>query len=99
MGMEGFDQLYRSSVADVYAYVVTLLADRAAAEAVTAAAFERAWRKRRTFDAGRGTARAWLFGNARNAALDELRRRKRAVAAAEPDAHDLDDGVDAAMRR
>jgi RNA polymerase sigma factor (sigma-70 family) len=78
--MEGFDQLYRSSVADVYAYVATLLADRAAAEDVTAAAFERAWRKRRTFDAGRGTARAWLFGIARNAALDELRRRSRTAA-------------------
>ena len=101
--MEGFDQLYRSSVADVYAYVATLLGDRAAAEDVTAAAFERAWRKRRTFDAGRGSPRAWLFGIARYAALDELRRRKRVVAAppdsADPDAQALEDGVDDAMRR
>ena len=101
--MEGFDQLYRSSVADVYTYVATLLGDRAAAEDVTAAAFERAWRKRRTFDAGRGTPRGWLFGIARNAALDELRRRRRVVAASEdtadPDALALDDGVDDAMRR
>ena len=101
--MEGFDQLYRSSVADVYAYVATLLGDRAAAEDVTAAAFERAWKKRRTFDAGRGSPRGWLFGIARNAALDELRRRKRVLATsadtADPDAHALDDGVDEAMRR
>ena len=101
--MEGFDQLYRSSVADVYAYVATLLGDRAAAEDVTAAAFERAWKKRRTFDAGRGTPRGWLFGIARHAALDELRKRKRALATsadtADPDAHALDDGVDDAMRR
>src|SRR3954453_19253887 len=101
--MEGFDQLYRSSVTDVYAYVATLLGDRAAAEDVTAAAFERAWRKRRTFDAGRGPPRAWLFGIARHAALDELRRRKRVVAAspesADPDAQALEDGVDDAMRR
>jgi RNA polymerase sigma-70 factor (ECF subfamily) len=100
---EGFDQLYRSSVADVYAYVATLLGDRAAAEDVTAAAFERAWRKRRTFDAGRGSPRCWLFGIARHAALDELRRRKRLAAAATdvPDGDDLalEDGVDAAMRR
>src|SRR3954462_4573616 len=60
--MEGFDQLYRSSVAEVYAYVATLLGDRAAAEDVTAAAFERAWRKRRTFDAGRGSPRGLLGG-------------------------------------
>ena len=31
------------------------------------------------FDARRGTPRAWLFGIARNAALDELRRRKRSA--------------------
>jgi len=101
--MEGFDQLYRSSVADVYAYVATLLGDRAAAEDVTAAAFERAWKKRRTFDAGRGSPRGWLFGIARHAALDELRRRKRVLATSEdtadPDALALEDGVDDAMRR
>src|SRR3954467_11499938 len=101
--MEGFDQLYRSSVADVYAYVATLLGDRATAEDVTAAAFERAWKKRRTFDAGRGSPRGWLFGTARPPALDELRRRKRVVAASEdtadPDALALEDGVDDAMRR
>ena len=69
----------------MYAYVATLLRDRAAAEDVTAAAFERAYRKQRTYKAGRGSERAWLFGIARNAALDELRRRKRAAAlAAEP---------------
>lgn len=72
-----FDQLYRESRDDVYAYVAGLLRDRAAAEEVTAAAFERAYRKRSRFDAERGGARAWLFGIARNAALDELRRRGR----------------------
>lgn len=72
-----FEALYRSSRDDVYAYVAGLLQDRAAAEEVTAVAFERAYRKRRRFDPRRGSSRAWLFGIARNAALDELRRRKR----------------------
>lgn len=72
-----FERLYRSSRDDVYAYAAGLLRDQAAAEDVTAAAFERAYRKRSRFDAGRGGARAWLFGIARNAALDELRRRGR----------------------
>jgi RNA polymerase sigma factor (sigma-70 family) len=72
-----FEQLYRSSSRDLFAYVTTLLGDRAAAEDVTALAFERAYRRRRTFDRRRGAERAWLFGIARNAALDELRRRKR----------------------
>lgn len=74
---ERFEALYRSSRDDVYAYVLTLLRDRAAAEDVTALAFERAYRRRRTFDRRRGDERGWLFGIARNAALDELRRRRR----------------------
>jgi RNA polymerase sigma-70 factor, ECF subfamily len=74
-----FDELYRSSRDDVYAYAVGLLRDRGAAEDVTASAFERAYRKRGRFDPRRGSARAWLFAIARNAALDELRRRRRQV--------------------
>jgi RNA polymerase sigma-70 factor (ECF subfamily) len=72
-----FERLYRANRDDLYAYVAGLLRDRAAAEDVVAAAFERAYRKRRRFDPDRGTPRAWLFGIARNAALDELRRRRR----------------------
>jgi RNA polymerase sigma factor (sigma-70 family) len=72
-----FDRLYRSSRDDVYAYVASLVRDQAAAEEVTATAFERAYRKRSRFDSSRGEPRAWLFGIARNAALDELRRRSR----------------------
>jgi RNA polymerase sigma-70 factor (ECF subfamily) len=80
-----FERLYRSSRDDVYAYVASLLRDDGAAEEVTALAFERAYRKRNRFDPRRGEPRAWLFGIARNAALDELRRRGRqAVLAEEP---------------
>jgi RNA polymerase sigma factor (sigma-70 family) len=102
-----FDALYRETASDVYAYVMTLLRDRAAAEDVTAQTFERAYRKQAGFDAGRGSQRAWLFGIARNAALDELRARKRTAAlhgdpedpgaatASSPD----DDAEEAALRR
>jgi RNA polymerase sigma-70 factor, ECF subfamily len=76
---ERFEALYRECAADVYAYAASLLRDRAAAEDVTALTFERALRHRRRFDASRGSARAWLFGLARNAALDELRRRRRSA--------------------
>jgi RNA polymerase sigma factor (sigma-70 family) len=95
---ERFEALYRSSRDDVYAYVATLLRDPGAAEDVTAVAFERAYRKRRTFDRRRGEERAWLFGIARNAALDELRRRKRlATLAMEP--VDNPDPADVALKR
>ena len=80
-----FEALYRSARDDVFAYVGTLLRDRGAAEDVTAQAFERAYRKHGSFDASRGSPRSWLFGIARNAALDELRRSSRQAAlTAEP---------------
>src|SRR3954466_7839865 len=80
-----FDALYRGARDDVYAYVVTLLRDRGAAEDVTAQAFERAFRRARSYDRDKGGARAWRFGRARHAALDELRRRKRTTTlAADP---------------
>jgi len=102
-----FEALYRSSRDDVYAYAFTLLRDAAAAEDVTALAFERAYRRRRTFDSRRGEERGWLFGIARNAALDELRRRRRVAAlAGEPsraadasEAVSEDDEGEVALRR
>lgn len=102
---ERFEALYRSCRDDLYAYLVTLLHDPAAAEDVTALTFERAYRKRRSFDRRRGEERAWLFGIARNAALDELRRRRRlAQLAADPQdvstaAGVAADGSEVALRR
>lgn len=72
-----FDALFSECAADVHAYAISLLGDRSAAEDVTALAFERLYRSRARLDANRGTPRAWLFSIARNAALDELRRRRR----------------------
>jgi RNA polymerase sigma-70 factor (ECF subfamily) len=98
-----FDRLYRASRDDVYAYVAGLLRDGPAAEEVTASAFERAYRKRHRFDPRRGEPRAWLFGIARNAALDELRRRGRqAELAADPadlDGAPLDEGAERSEQR
>ena len=75
-----FEALYRSCRDDVYGYVATMVRDAATAEDVVATAFERAYRRHRQYDPRRGTERAWVFGIARNAALDELRRRKRHAA-------------------
>ena len=72
-----FEDLYRESAGAIFAFVAGMLRDRSAAEEVTAIAFERGFRARATFDRRRGAPRAWMFGIARNAALDELRRRGR----------------------
>jgi len=61
----------------VHGYLISVLRDRSAAEDLTALAFERLYRSRLRLDRRRGTPRAWLFSIARNAALDELRQRRR----------------------
>ena len=99
-----FDQLYRSSRDDLFAYVCGMLRDRSAAEDVTAQAFERAYRRRASFKPERGSHRAWLFGIARNAALDELRRRSRqAELASDPEDPSAtgapEEAAEAALRR
>lgn len=103
-----FDALYRDSRDDLFAYMAYLVGDRSLAEELTAQAFEKAFRKRALFRPGRGDLRGWLFGIARNAAVDELRRGGRETAldllpepaAADPQAP-ADDRllVAAAMRR
>lgn len=96
-------ELYERTFPRVYGYVASLLRDRSAAEDVTAQAFERAYRKRHSYRPARGSLDAWLFGIARNAALDELRRRKRR-AALESDPEDTvsrspEDHAELALRR
>jgi RNA polymerase sigma-70 factor (ECF subfamily) len=98
-----FEALYRDSRDDLYAYAVTLLRDRSAAEDVTATAFERAYGKRACYRPRLGSRRAWLFGIARNAALDELRRRKRVATLADDHlgsgGEDLVDAAEQSVRR
>ena len=101
--VEDFEALYRRTFARVYAYAASILRDRSAAEEVTAQAYERAYRKRRSFRPRRGTVDAWLFGIVRNAALDELRRQKRraelADDAADPRAVAPDAALEGAIAR
>jgi RNA polymerase sigma-70 factor (ECF subfamily) len=65
----------------VYRYLLFMTGDRAVAEDLTGATFEKAFRVWRRFDPRRGTARAWLCRIARGVALDyfraEERRRRR----------------------
>lgn len=94
------EALWRHAADDLYAYACTVLRDPAAAEEVVAVTFERALRRRSRFDRRRGDPRAWLFGIARNAAIDELRRRKRgAVLTHDPPDVAVPDAVDELVAR
>lgn len=71
------EALYRACAEDLFGYALTLLREPSSAEDVVATAFERALARAHRFDPRRGSARGWMFGIVRNAALDELRSRKR----------------------
>lgn len=67
-------------------------ADHREAEEIVQETMIRAWRKYDQYDVERGSERAWLFGIARNVAVDQHRRRRphlRAVPTAE-----VPEGVD-----
>jgi RNA polymerase sigma-70 factor, ECF subfamily len=74
---------------DVYAYLLYLTGDPTVAEDLTGETFEKAFRRWRRFDSGRGSAKTWLCQVARSTALDHLRserrRRRREEAFAPPE--------------
>jgi RNA polymerase sigma-70 factor, ECF subfamily len=72
-----FASVAEAELDSVYRYLLLLTGDRAVAEDLTGATFEKAYRTWRRFDSGRGSARAWLCAIARNAALDHFRSERR----------------------
>jgi RNA polymerase sigma-70 factor (ECF subfamily) len=70
------ETLYDRYAPGVMGLALRIVGDRAAAEEVVQEAFWRVWRKAESYEVGRGKAAGWLFGIARNAAIDLWRRRK-----------------------
>jgi RNA polymerase sigma factor (sigma-70 family) len=99
LDVEAFGTLFGRTREPLYAYAVALMLDGGAAEDVVQRAFELAFAKRATYRPGLGSAEAWLYGIARNVALDERRRTGRRPAVPTglepPDAG----GPDAALER
>ena len=62
---------------DVYRWARGRFADERDAEEVVAETLLRAWRHHAQFDPDRGSERAWLFGIARNTAVDHHRGSRR----------------------
>src|SRR5438552_7639151 len=81
VGAQPFADVVAEHLDDVYAYLVYLTGDRAAAEDLAAETFEKALRVWKQFDPRRASAKTWLCQIARSRALDhfraEARRRRR----------------------
>jgi RNA polymerase sigma-70 factor (ECF subfamily) len=72
-----FADAAESHLDDVYAYLVYLTGDRAAAEDLAAETFEKGLRLWPRFDPARGSVRTWLCQIARSTALDWFRAERR----------------------
>src|SRR5215467_6533535 len=67
----------------VYAVALRVLSDGSAAEDILQDVFIQLWRNPQAFNASRGSLTAWLVVIARNRAIDQLRKRRPEVEAAE----------------
>jgi RNA polymerase sigma-70 factor (ECF subfamily) len=72
-----FAQAAESHLDDVYGYLAWFTGDRATADDLTGATFERALRLWHRFDPARGSAQTWLCQVARTVALDHFRSERR----------------------
>ncbi len=68
--------LYDRYSPSVMGLAVKMLGDRTAAEEVVQETFWKVWRNAASFRQKRGNVSSWLFGIARNLAIDNWRRRK-----------------------
>jgi len=67
----------------VYAVALRVLSDSSAAEDILQDVFMQLWRNPQAFNASRGSLPAWLAVIARNRSIDQLRKRRPEVEAAE----------------
>jgi RNA polymerase sigma-70 factor (ECF subfamily) len=85
--VDAFEAIWERYGGAVYAACLRRLREPGAAEDATQEAFTTVWRRARTFDAARGSAAAWLFAVARNAASQQARgARREALMAVLPEA-------------
>src|SRR5215467_6909304 len=82
----------------VYAVALRVLSDGSAAEDILQDVFIQLWRNPQTFNASRGSLAAWLAVIARNRAIDQLRKRRPEVEAAET-LSSLDPGLESTAER
>lgn len=93
---EAFAQFYESTHLDTYRYVMALCGGRESqAEDVTADAYLRAWKSRKSFSGSSEAAFGWLLTIARRLLIDEYRAESSRPLEAEISDDVLDDAPDA----
>ncbi len=90
-----FKKLYDRYSPRVMGLSLRITGDRALAEEVTQETFWRVWRNAASFNQARGSYQNWMFGIARNLAIDIVRRQKMQL---EP-LHDGSDTEETSARR
>lgn len=74
-----WEATYREYLPRIYNFFRYRLGDRALAEDLTAATFEKAWRGRSRFRRDLSAFSTWLFTIARNVAIDDFRKKEQDV--------------------
>ena len=93
-----WDAVYREEMPRVFNYLRYRGLDRATAEDLTSATFEKAWRARDRYRRDRAAVSTWLLAIARNVAIDHFRRKRPEVPLVEDAARDEDTPETAALR-
>ena len=93
-----WDAVYREEMPRVFSYFRYRGFERATAEDLTSATFEKAWRARERYRKDRAAVPTWLLAIARNAAIDHLRRSRAAVPLEEASLRDDQTPETAALR-
>lgn len=93
-----WDAVYREEMPRVFNYFRYRGFERATAEDLTSATFEKAWRARERYRKDRAAVSTWLLAIARNTAVDHLRRSRPAVPLEEASLRDDETPETAALR-
>ena len=98
--LEGVDweAVYREEMPRVFNYFRYRGFERATAEDLTSATFEKAWRARERYRKDRAAVSTWLLAIARNVAIDHFRRSRPEVPLVEDAATDEETPETAALR-
>ena len=73
---EAIEVLYDRYAAQIRGLALRMLRERRAADEIVQETYWRVWRHARSFEAGRGSFKSWLFTIAHRQAIDALRRQK-----------------------